>query len=157
MSVQAVKPQTGYVDYSGVMRAIAVACKKNAIFGRRHFTRTYQDFALYAPEDLSKGVATLMSAGISEYPYEQGATEVGRHRIVVIVQGRIDGDTTGEDVEEAEFLAIRQLEILSVECQEIEILSGYKMISIATSGQLERPYYWAAAEITNYVEGTESE
>lgn len=145
-----------FVNYSAVMKAIEVEAR--AIFSQRVFSRTWKDFALWSQEQLERGVVSLYSGGIADYPYEQGSTECGRHKIYILCQGVLPkAEDDGELIENAEFRFIRQLEKLAVRCEPIELLAGLKLQRCTQSMQVEAPYYWVASEWQNYVEGLEDE
>ena len=145
-----------FVDYAAVMKAFEKEAR--VVFSQRVFSRTWRDFARWSAAELERGVASLYSGGISEYPYEQGSTECGRHMIYILCQGKLAGDETdGERIETAEFKFVRQLEKLAVRCQPIDLLAGLKLLRCTTSMQVEAPYYWVASEWENFVEGLEDE
>lgn len=145
------------VDYAAVLRAFAALCGDE--FGsRREFTRTWKDFSQYPQEDLQRGVACLISAGIGSYPYEQGTTECGRIRLRLVVFGvLLEPDAGGEQIEEAEFEAIAELERIAIAAQEVDALGELKLMSVEQSQQAEAPYWWVATEWQLFVEGDEDE
>lgn len=152
---------TLYVDYELNMQTLFGLVQ--TAFPGRLCTRTKRHFSQHAPADMHRGVVTLWSDGIDNYPYEQGASEIGNHQIFLEVYGQVqqaDEEAAAEygpAIEAAEFAALRQVEILQTLAQSVDALAALKVRSVKQSGQDAQPYWFLAAQITNYPEGFEED
>lgn len=110
----------------------------------RVVTRNFKDFAQHRSEDLVKGIFTIVSAGIGEYPslYEPG--DDGRQAVLIIFQGKVPEGSDGPTLEAAEFDAIEQLELLAE--QAPLKWPTLTLQSAETSRQLENPYCWVRSQ-----------
>lgn len=132
-------------DYKAVMTELATELA--SAMPTRIITRSYQDFAAYTPFQLKAGVVTLMANGIAGYPYEHRPADLGRQRLMILVQGVLPDKCTGEDIDDAEFEAIHELESLAeAEFDRPDLLAALQIKSITQSGQMERPYWWVMSQ-----------
>lgn len=126
-----------------------------AINPGRVVTRNWDDFANRPEPEMKLGVWMVRSGGIARYPYEVSdgqfdsdslrATEHGRLRISIVCQQLLDIQCTGEQVDDAEFVMIRELEQLADDAIEIEELMALKLDSVSMSQQIEKPYAWVVS------------
>lgn len=110
----------------------------------RVITRTYKDFGRHKAEDLRKGIYTIVSAGVSEYPaiYEPG--DEGRQTVMIIFQGKVDEGADGPTLEAFEFEAMTELESLA---EQAPIKwPTLTLQSAETSMQLDNPYCWVRSQ-----------
>lgn len=110
----------------------------------RVITRTYKDFGRRKAEDLRKGIFTIVSAGVAQYPvvYEPG--DDGRQKILIVFQGKVDEGADGPTLEAFEFAAVNELEALA---EQAPIKwPTLTLQSAETSMQLENPYCWVKSE-----------
>ena len=106
----------------------------------RVITRTYREFGQQPADQLAQGIYTVVSAGVRSYPnvYESG--DEGRQRIFIIFQGKAPEGASGEDIEEIEFDAMNELELLA---EQIPLdIPTLVLQSAETSTQLDSPYCW---------------
>lgn len=108
-------------------------------------TRTYRDHGQRTSEDLAAGIFTIVSSGVTEYASIEPPGDFGRQRVLIIWQGKVAEDATGEDLEAAEYAAMNQLEQLAAEHDPV-ITPELILKSAETSMQLEAPYAWVASE-----------
>ena len=122
---------------------------------QRVVTRNWDDFANRPQPELQKGVWIIRPGGITSYPYEVSdnqfdsdslrATEHGRLRVTVIGQQQLAPNCTGEDVDEAEFQMIHELEQLADDAMQIDGLQTLLLKSVRMSEQVEKPMAWVAS------------
>lgn len=124
----------------------------------RVVTRRYQDFAHRPREELEAGVFTIVSTGITEYPYERadfddsegGArqTDLGVFAFTIVGQIQLAEDATGEDIEAAEFQLLQELETVADQAIASEELVDLRILKAGFSGQLDAPFGWIATDWT---------
>ncbi len=130
----------------------AVVDRLNTINPDRVVTRHWTDFANQKQPDLQKGVWLLRPAGVARYPYEVSdnqdpssslrATEHGHFRFVLVGRLLLPVDCTGQDVDDAEFELISELEQLADEAMDTEGLQALLLKEVRQSQQVELPYAW---------------
>ena len=120
----------------------------------RIVTRTWKEFGQRVSEDLQKGIFTILSAGIGEYPslYEPG--DDGRQTVLIVYQGKVAEGSDGPTLEANEFEAIGELEAVAE--QAPHIWPSLTLQSAETSKQMENPYCWVRSQWQTFTDRKES-
>lgn len=130
----------------------AIKTRLQEIAPDRVVTRNWKPFQNHKQEELINGIWTVRTSGIPRYPYEASdgqlatdslrATENGRLRVVIVCQMQLPNDSTGEQIDAAEFQMIHELEQLADMAIETEGLEALLLKDVAMSQQVEAPYAW---------------
>ena len=137
------------VDYNRAMNRIAD--QLHQVASGRIVTRSYKDFSLHTNEDLKRGIFTVLSQGVNEYPSIEPPGEFGRQGVIILFQGLVDEDASGAELDQIEFNAINLLEQLAKEHNEAQ-MPAFILRSCRQSSQLEAPYCWVRSEWENWTD-----
>lgn len=108
----------------------------------RVVTRTFKDFADRDRNLLSQGIYTLISQGEDGYDNLNGREAMdGTHRILLSAQIELPEESSGELIEETEFVMIEEIKAFMRALPAS--LCCLTMTGFNQSGQLDAPYGWA--------------
>lgn len=141
-------------NYRAAVQAIVASL--TAAQPLRVVTRRYQDFAARSAADLARGIYTVLSGGVEGYNYEASdhwggldgpqQTELGTFTLTITGQIRLPENATGDQVEDAEFDMIAELERFADAGIEDDALKDLLLRRTVMSQQLECPFAWVFTE-----------
>lgn len=122
-----------------------LAAALQTIAPARVVTREFKDFADRPRAELLAGVWTVLNLGVSSYinPVHTPGRQPVR-RVLVVGQIELPEDSTGLQVEQAEYALAAEMEALAQAAQQS--VPGLVLNTWSQSGQLETPYGWVRAE-----------
>ena len=112
-----------------------------AKYPARKVTRSYLDISEQQDADLEAGVYTIMSRGARGFDNLPGREAVdGTLRVWILAQIKATEDSTGVDVENAEFAMFDEIKAF---LQGLPVgIDSLLLTDYVQSGQIERPYGW---------------
>ena len=121
------------------------------LYPQRVVTRSYMDFARRSQEELTQGVYTLVSFDFNHFNNDQtgAARKAGRHAIKLLAQFKLDEPCTGEQIEDAEFVILQEVEtFISAIAKPGNPYHGYlRLLKAQQSAQIDSPYGWVAFDL----------